>query len=314
MPNVLADRHHAGLFHSLQLMAKRFGWTLYTPIGHDWWDEGYWRFGEVFGDDRLAQQYLVNQLSEMYDNEFPDERIRGVSLEEAKAMDWAFVIATVQENQHGFSRFARERGAKFVVQVGNTGQLIDWGLDPLVLNSSEMPILGRGVQYHQEMDPIPFTPPGKSRSAASFVNCMPYMGPCWDLLQKSTVPVEVYGIDGPQGVVKPYSRELDIMASVGWGWHDKGQGDGFGHVLHSWAMVGRPIIGHASHYAGKMAWGFWRDGETCIDLDRHSIEEACEIVKTITPQKHLEMCHAIRAEFDKIDYEAEAQMIREFLA
>jgi hypothetical protein len=32
--NVLADRHHSGLYHSLQLLAARFGWTLYTPVGH----------------------------------------------------------------------------------------------------------------------------------------------------------------------------------------------------------------------------------------------------------------------------------------
>jgi hypothetical protein len=298
-------------------MAARFGWTLYTPSGHEWWDEGVWRFGEGYGDDRLAQQFLMAEPGP--DGEFPDWPIPTVTLEEAKAMDWAYVIATVPDNEEGFALFAEERGAKFVMQVGNTGQFVDWSRDPLVLSSSEMPIIGRGVVYHQEMDPIAYAPPLRvtRASAASFVNCMPYMGPCWDLLENAQdlgMVVEVYGIDGPDGVVKPYSRLVQLMEVVGWGWHDKAQGDGFGHVLHTWAAVGRPLIGHASHYEDKMGERFWRDGETCIDLDRHSIAEVAEMIRTMPAEQHAEMCRAIRAEFDAIDYDAEAEMIRAFLA
>ena len=308
--NVLVDRHHAGLFHSLQLMARRFGWTLYTPTGHDWWDEGVWSFGRgTYPDDRLAVQYL-NAPHEP-DNEFPEWPIAFVTLAQAREMDWAFVVATLQDNQHGFAAFARERGAQYVYQVGNTGQWVDWSLDPLALISSEVPIYGRGIRYHQEMDPIEFRPYEQIGWAASFVNCMPQMGPCWDLLQQATIPVALYGIDSE--VIKPNTRLVDLMASVGWGWHDKGQGDGFGHVIHSWAAVGRPLIGHAGHYAGKMAEHLWRDGDTCIDLGLHSVEEACEIVRSMSVERHREMCAAIRAEFDTIDYDREADQIADFL-
>src|SRR5947207_9183839 len=104
MANVLADRHHAGLFRSLQLLGKRLGWTVYTPTGMDWWSAGYWQFGRwTYGDDRLAQQYLVSARGP--DNEFPDAPIEYVTLEEAKGMDWAFVISTVPDNEQGFHRF-----------------------------------------------------------------------------------------------------------------------------------------------------------------------------------------------------------------
>ena len=126
--------------------------------------------------------------------------------------------------------------------------------------------------------------------------------------------IPVYGIDGPDGIVKPLSKSLDIMASVGWGWHDKAHGDGFGHVIHGWAAIGRPLIGHASHYRGKMAERFWVNGETCIDLDRHSIGEAVDIVLSITPERHLEMCRAIRALFDEIDWDGETEQIRSLLS
>jgi len=312
--NVLADRHHGGLFRSLQLLADRMGWTIYTPTGHEWWDEGYWNFGRwTYGDDRLARQFLSQTGP---DPEFPDTPIRYVTLAEAQGMDWSHVIASVPDNEAGFSRFAREHGAEYVLQVGNTGQAIDWSLDPLALVSSEMPIRGRGVVYHQEMEAVAFVPPWNDRTAASFVNCMPSMGPCWDLLQEAgrDLSIDVWGIDGPLGVLKPYVALFALMASYGWGWHDKAQGDGFGHVIHSWAAVGRPLIGHGSHYAGKMAERFWQDGITCIDLDRHSIRDAVEIVRTITPEDHERMCRAIRAEFDQIDYASEAESIRELLA
>lgn len=311
--NVIADKHHGGLFRSLQLLAERMGWTLYTPTGGEWWDEGYWSFGRwTYGDDRLARQFLGASGP---DPEFPDVPIRYVTLDEAQTMTWDAVIATVPDNEPGFSRFAREKGAQYVLQVGNTGQAVDWSLDPVALVSSEVPIRGRGVLYHQEMEPIRFVPPTEAHTAASFVNCMPSMGPCWDLLTEAgrSVPIAVYGIDSPRGVVKPYSQLIEWMGMTGWGWHDKAQGDGFGHVIHSWAAVGRPLVGHASHYAGRLAESFWQDGITCIDLDRHSIRDAVEIIRTIAPEDHERMCRAIRAEFDRIDYGAEAESIRELL-
>ncbi len=104
------------------------------------------------------------------------------------------------------------------------------------------------------------------------------------------------------------------MAASAWGWHDKPHGDGFGHVLHGWAAVGRPLIGHASHYRGKMGEPFWQDLVTCIDLDRHSLPEAAEIVRSMRPDDHGAMCRAIRATFDElVDYDAEEQAIRDLL-
>jgi hypothetical protein len=321
--NVLSDRHHSGLYHSLQLLAERLGWTLYTPIGHEWWDAGYWDFGHsTYNDDRLAQQFLVgvagpDGLGAPPDGEFPDWPINAVTLDQARVMNWAFVIATVPDNEDGMARFADAMGARFIVQVGNTGQFVNWRRDPLVLSSSEMPILGRGVVYHQEIDAIAYHPPKHRGTAASFVNCMPFMGTCWVLLQEAQglgLPIYVYGIDGPDGIIKPNTALVELMAAVDWGWHDKQQGDGFGHVIHTWAAVGRPLIGHGSHYRGKMGERFWKDGVTCIDLDKHSIAETVEMIGKMCRCRHEDMSMAIRAEFDEIDYAGEAETIRAFLA
>lgn len=320
--NVLADRHHAGLYRSLQLLADRLGWTLHTPVGHGWWDQRIWNFGRSsWGDDRLAQQFLTYG-SEWTDPEFPDVPIRGVTLAEAQRLPWDLIIATAEDNQWGFADFAKGVGARFVMQVGNTRQTVDWSLDPLAIVSSEVPVEGRGVRYHQEMDPVyQWHDPAEADrwSIRSFVNLMPRIecGPLMADVQGLTPDFRwgVHGIDCPNGVVKPSSDLAALMAVSGFGWHDKITGDGFGHVLHGWAAVGRPIIGHGSHYAGQMGEAFWQDGRTCIDLDKHPLTEAVQLVRAIAddPEWHASMCRAIRAEFDRIDHDAEAEAIRALL-
>jgi hypothetical protein len=350
---VLVDKHHADLFHAMQLLLEdKLGYMVYTPIGHEWWDEGYWQFGKGFGDDRLARQFLNTADWECLNPEqapgyrtytwsdphHPDRKIRGIELGSVKATpgDWTHVVATVQDNQKGFHRLAQElteatkaahlsypdrEPVKYVLQVGNTNQAVDWGLDPLAIVSSEVPIQGKGVVIHQPMDPVfYYRKPVKSRTIRSFVNCF-NSTPCIDPFvsigkQLPEFTFYTHGIDGSDGDVQPVSKIADYMGQSLFGWHDKVQGDGFGHVIHDWAAIGRPLIGHASHYAGKMAQRFWIDLETCIDLDKHPIPEVTELVREIAskPTRHKAMCVAIRDEFDKIDWDAEAEAVRELLA
>lgn len=351
MNGVLIDKHHAGLFHSLQLLGDRLGWMVYTPVGHAWWDAGYWRFGEGYGDDRLARQFLTLEgwtptpdslaQGEGYriytrtDPHYPEREVLGIELGRvlATTQEWRHIIATVQDNQHGFARLAEElrtrnasligndgRHPTYVLQVGNVNQDVDWRLDPLALVSTDAPISNsRGVIYHQEFDSdgiFRFREPYGARRVASFVNCFDST-PCYALAKEAdrSLAMRFFGIDGRDGNIDDIREQAFNMEVADWGWHDKVQGDGFGHVIHGWAAIGRPLIGHASHYRGLMAEPFWEDGVTCIDLDRHSVEEVVERVLTISPGDHLAMCHAIRERFDElVDYDAEAESIRALLA
>lgn len=321
----LVDRHHHALFYSLQLLFEdRLDVLVLTPMDHEWWDAGYWRFGEGYGDDRLARQFLARFPSDSLvgvDSHHPDRKVYGVTLPMAREMQWDFVVATVQDNQAGFRRFADDVGAQFVMQVGNINQFVDWSLDPLALVSSDVPIAGRGVRYHQEMDPVfQYSEPDEgSWAIRSFVNCFSSTQ-CERLWQDAKVLLPdvhfaSHGIDGPDGNIETTAKIASLMAGSAFGWHDKVQGDGFGHVIHDWAAIGRPLIGHASHYRGLMAEGFWQDGVTCIDLDRHSVGETAELMRTILadPPRHRAMCEAIRAEFDKIDWDGEAEAIADLL-
>lgn len=316
----LLDFHHSDLLESLHLLLEdRLGITCYIPVGQEWWQQEYWSFGRwAWGDDRLARQFLTRENVEI-ESGHPERKHRCVTLPEAEATDWDYVVASVPDNYAGYADFAAQHGAQFVIQVGNTNQPIDWSLNPLVLNSSEAPITERGVTIHQEFDlhTFRYAPPA-SEIIASFVNCMPSIV-CYPYLTEAQDRLpghefRIHGIDGPDGNLKPTSAVADAMRASGWAWHDKITGDGFGHVIHGWAAVGRPLIGHSGHYAGKMAEPFWRDGETCIDLDRHTVAEACDIIRNISALEHQRMCEAIRAVFDAtVDFEADAEKVRALL-
>lgn len=339
--NVLCDRHHAGLLFAMQrLFEDRLGGTLYVPVGHDWWDEGYWRFGQVFGDDRLAQQYLVTEGRRWIpvpgyeggartfwltrDPEYPTRDIRGVSLAGAREMEWDFVVASVQENQQGFARFAQERGAKYVYQIGNTGQQVDWALNPLAIVTAEAEIKGNGVRVHQEYDKdwtFAHRPLINPYSIASFVNCFDRIPEEWKRFRRfekelRDFTIHVYGHDGRNGLVQPTSQVAYKMADHGFAWHDKPQGDGFGHIIHYWASIGRPLIGTKAYYKNRMAEPLWEDGVTAITLDGKSRERVVQEIRDVAadPARHLEMCRAIRAKIDElVDFDAEEQLIRQLL-
>ncbi len=317
----LLDFHHSDLLESLHLLLEdRLGIECYIPVGSEWWDSGTWQFGaSTWGDARLGYQFLTRENVEV-ESGHPDRRHRCVTLPEAEAMEWDYVVASVPDNYAGYHRFAQQHGAKFVIQVGNTNQPIAWELDPLVLNSSEMPLGGRGVTYHQEFR-VPQPSVGRPEIIRSFVNCMDSM-PCWPFLleARSALPefsFYIHGIDGSHGNVKPTAAVFEAMKGSGWGWHDKITGDGFGHVIHAWAATGRPLIGHRGHYVGKMAEPLWVDGVTCIDLDRHSVAEAAEMVREMSamPATYRNMCAAIRGVFTAlVDYSVEAEQVRALLA
>jgi len=316
---VLVDRHHADLFYGLQLLGDRLGWDLYTPVGHEWWDEGYWRFGEVYGDDRLARQYLSLEQGwqkvsgDVYwtqDRHHPERWIHGLPLEEARTQQWDLIIATVQENQSGFRRFADESGARYAVHVGNANQQVDMSLDPIVLEVA---------QEFDHLSTFRFRPPIRSDRVTSFINLLPLVPEAlwaFDGLQQQLPDFEFrsFGHACPGGFLDPVTAVAAEMAEAGWAYHDKTTGDGFGHVIHNWAAVGRPLIGHSSYYAGQRAAAFWIDGETCIDLSVHSLAEAVEIIRATTPARHRAMCDAIRDVLDRVyDPARDAELVRELL-
>jgi 3-dehydroquinate dehydratase-2 len=230
---------------------------------------------------------------------------------------------------------AEKRGLTISFHQSNSeAQIIDWihgginGADGIIINPAafthtSVAILDALNMVKHPIIELHISNPHKREAfrhrVASFVNCYGRSECGWTMpdLQAllPTHQFDVHGIDGE--VLKPIGVLAAKMAASGWAFHDKVQGDGFGHVVHGWAAVGRPLVGHASHYAGKMAEPLWQDLVTCVDLDRHDVREAAAIIADVSdePARHAAMCRAIRAEFDRLyDPAADAEAIRGLLA
>lgn len=325
--NILLDRHHSDLLESLhRLFEDRLGLTCYVPFGMEWQEQGYWRFGQGYSDggQGVAKQFLVDAPE--VDDLQPHRKLRRVSLEDARRMDWTLVMASVPDNYEGYHRFAWEHGGQFGVEVGNVNQWVDMRLNPFILDSTGK--YGQGVPFTPEFDlddAFRYVVPSGERYVASFVNLFPHLS-CFGLFTETALETMaplgppwtfgVFGHGGPDGFVKPTTDIAHEMAHNAFGWHDKVTGDGFGYVIHYWAAVGRPLIGHASHYAGQIAADLWEDGVTCIDLDQHPPEVVAVLMENIVRDRdrHEAMCSEIaRRVRARIDFARDAENVAKAL-
>ena len=181
---ILADLHHSGLFHSLQLLfEKRLGFELYRPIGMEWATEGYWN---VYNHPDTQKQFLMdgyipkdgtpplNGISRIQDGiHYIKDTTHGgeqkaITLEQFKEMDIDIVIASIPAHIEPYKKLIHEfkPKAKFVFQQGNmfTEVLSNLHTIPNLLSSTvEFPVPSscHAVFYHQEFPVDPFYYTGK---------------------------------------------------------------------------------------------------------------------------------------------------------
>ncbi len=351
---VLLDFHHHDLWESMELLAERLGWELYRPIGMDWFDQDYWVHEKKWHGDGVARQYLEPWGSDIpirvgeqppyfhrtirHDLSHPARFYKLVTLEQARDLRPDIVISSLAHNHEGFHRFATEVGATFGLQLGNVrfGH-IDmaedrWDLAAFGLVSGIMPITPPKphVVYHQEFALRPYTPPPRHDPfrVASFVQCYPESPTYSALTELAPMAPEldwrVYGAYGgapldeyAAGNIGVCSQVGDAMADSDVAWHAKAWSDGFGHVIHNWFAIGRPVFGIQSYYANQLAGPLWVDGVTSIDIEHRTREEVVRELRRLRddPDHHLRMSEAAFARFrEVVDFDAEAEQIKALMA
>jgi hypothetical protein len=334
---LLADRHHADLAESLLILFEdRLGIEVYFPVGREWYDAGIWTLSKgTPNDEGVRRQFLDlteahTEAADHYTERWPahPERVQKlVTLEQFRSRPFDFVLASVSNHEQTFAALARQVGARFLYHVGNVFQEVDWSADPLVVATARIPIQGRGVVVHQEFSletfrhepPLEPTIGPLARTAplvASFVNCFPATGcyPWWKEAQ-TQLPFEYreFGISGADGILSPASRVADAMRMADFIWHDKPWGDGFGHVVHNAFAVGRPVIGHAGHYAGQLADPLWIPGVTYIELAQQDPWGEIERV-AMDHELHRRMSSAAATRFrEVVDFSHDAELVRKLL-
>lgn len=335
---VLADLHHGGLYGSLhKLFVERLGWELYRPIETDWFANGFWKIAEPYGNaqgtiDQFLDTHnrswggfpnlnedfkLEDDVYHVYDRE-NEIYHKAISFETFKKMEFDLIIAS--HPLHGIWKdlLNYQPKAKFVVQLGNEGQTTQ---EKNVLSSVYQfaPQEGQNVfYYHQEFDTtnIGWEEPKNHNKITSMVHLFPH--PEIYERYRGLLPefeFKAYGMGCPDGNLGTKGEMGRVMKDSAFGWHIK-PADGYGHLIHQWYACGRPLITKGSYYEGKTGGLLLTDQETCIDLDKHSEKENCELIKYWSqPENHLKMCQNALKRFNEVcDFNKEAEQIKTFLS
>ncbi len=340
---VLIDNHHAQLTYSLELLfGKRLGYKVVYPMGLEWYEKGYWN---VYPHPATAESYLGLARADKtaHSKEFlmtgsgiekPDPRLhyhwdstkgiyeRGVALETFKQLPVAFLVASMPVHAESYGELIQkyQPASKLIFQMGNNFQEFHFQSVKNVLNSTQrkIPFWIRSVSYNQEFDlgVFKYEPPRNNRL---IVNLTHYMSNAeYFNAVKSFLPqhrMESYGAGNETGSIARTADVADKMKEADFIWHLKHE-DGYGHVLHNAAALGRPVIISKNQYR-KLRFGkFIEDGVTCIDVDGLSAEGLAKKIRHFGEPERLErMSKALYQRFrDLVDFDRDERNVRRFLA
>lgn len=352
---VLTDYHHHALAESLQMLLEdRYGWEVFFPTGMEWFTEDVWQFERKWHGDAVAKQYLSDiwdtstegPIRLRSDPRHPWRQQKGVTLAAAREMQWDYIISSLPDNDVGFASLARQTGATFGVQVGNNAQTSRWDLAQFILASSTLPGLEHPdtwstpavyqhtpcVVYHQEFDTKLFSPqwpPENGTEVASWVNCFAEMKEPYAYFARMArdhsdeFDWKCYGAYGSApldewaaGDISDVPTVARTMQGARIAWHGKYWSDGFGHVIHDWFSIGRPVIGHPRYYQDKLAGPLFVEGVTSYDVEGHTADELLRIMRRLRDDDghHQKMSEAAVARFRQfVDFGYEADVIRGLL-
>lgn len=247
------------------------------------------------------------------------------------------VIASIPQHLEPFKKLCAIHPSrpKLIFQIGNQWDGRNTALN-IMASAKMLPIEGVNfISYHQEFDLDIFKPEGPTmgfpsgdilwpeKNIFSFVNCFDIQDHFkydWQLFQEieKLMPdwnFKVYGGQCRNGPVGPASEVAKRMAQARFIWHTKAGGDGYGHVIHNIAAVGRPMIVRRMYYQGKMAEPLIKDGETAIVIDGLNNQEIVNKINYYNdPERYGKLCENAYKNFKNIvDFDKEAEQIKDFL-
>lgn len=287
---VLADLHHTGLYHSLQLLFEnRLGMELYRPIGLDWFGEGFWRVAEPYNNDWQT----VNQYLSLHQEGLPNEsryrlnrdalvengvyRIdgqRAVELQTFKKIKFDYLVPSIPLHYREWHRLRNlyQPTAKVICQVGNQFDF-PWEWAQNILSStkySQIPSHISHIFYHQEfpLDIFSFAPTRNTKVISSFLHLFHRLKDYQLWLKLPEMMPEYtfkeYGAEGKEPYLESDELLAEAMKNSDLIVHFKEGGDGFGHIVHNVFAIGRPLLTKKEYYKGKMAFDLMVDGATCL--------------------------------------------------
>lgn len=339
--NIFCDLHHGGLYNSLHLLLeKRLGHNLFRPIGWDWFNEGYWKVAEPYGNapDTIGQflgtdhvvwdqykslngNYTVEDgVYYIFDTHYEYQQ-KAITFQKFKEMQIDIIISSYpgHDEAYDFLQMNYKPNAKRICQQGNQSQTSSG--QNIMSSTTWIPSHPCNyINYHQEfnLDDFKFVNISKYNKVTSYINAMNSQPdyPIFSQLRSQMPDWEIksYGgscDDGSFSTERAIANEIIDSTFI---WQVKSQGDGFGHIAHQAAACGRPMIVKSSYYAGQMP-GKLINSDTCIDIDGLSPSEIESKIRFCSKPEILNMMsEAIKKRFDEeINFEEESKEVAKFL-
>jgi len=345
-PLIFTDFHHGDLYHSLHLLfEERLGGTLVRPIGVQWFEMGFWKIAEPYGNaPDTINQFL--ELPRLWSTniepiqKYGEDRLidgvyhipvkvgseyyvqKAITFDKFLKMDIDLVIASYSGHYLPYAQLVKQYkpNAAYIAQIGNVAWQPKGTRNVLLAMNTPMPSDVNYVKYHPENHrEYCYTPPTNHTVIRSFI-ANPHVEPDLPLFHEferllPEFTFKMHGILGRDGVV---SGDLmpQIMKDSAFVWHVKRTGCG-GFVAHQALQCGRPCIIKKSYCYEHhtLTRDLFQDSVNCIDLDLGTTEANIAKIRYFSePQRHTEMCKNTADKFKRdVNYDAEAQRISAFL-
>lgn len=321
---ILIDNHHEGLTESLyKLFQDRLGYQVFTPLGMDWYREGYWAINNI---EATAIQFL-EAGSRPYPEYEPLNHKNTISLTDFKNTTFDLILASIPQHAVPFIKLRDlyQPQAKLIMQIGN-----DWPFDhnfPIknILASAKIvqPLGFHILEYHQEFDRALYhaEPPRLKKKISSFINCLPVISlyeEDWKLFLRleQLLPdwtFKSYGGQCRDGALGTQAEVAEATLDSDFIFASKKNGDGYGYGMFTAAACGRPLITRASDYQHKLAAPLVTDALTAITVDNRTPDQIAEIVRADYQTLGTLSGNIHRKFVEMVDFDKEEIAIRQFL-
>ncbi len=345
--NVLADYHHGDLYYSLHsLFEKRLKMNLFRPLGLEWFNKGFWKVAEPYGnppdtinqglgipkeiwsrDKEPIQKYGDSQLIDGVYHipaKAPGEYYiqKGITFEKFLKMDFDFIVATYFGHELPYVHLVQKYkpNAVYIRQIGNALSRPKYCRNVLLATNTPMPPKVNYIKYHPEHHKdYCYAPPTNHDVIKSFI-AAPLAEPDIPLFYKyerglPEFTFKMHGIGGREGVISGDLMPQTIKDSA-FVWHVKRAGCG-GFVARQALACGRPCIIRKSYCYDHhtLTRDLFEDSVNCIDLDLGTMNENIQKIRYFSePDRHMEMCKNTADKFKRdANFDEEAERIKGFL-
>lgn len=288
---------------------------------------------DILGTGPVGAQLLDEQIELYYCKDIHGERAnKAVTLSTFYRLPIDLVIASIPQHIEPFRKLCEQHPnkPKLIYQIGNQWNIGD-SVVKNIMSSARIDYIPPGInyiEYHQEFDTSIFAPDlpedwtmmnYPQKNIYSFINIFQHHRD-FAIFEEVEHHLQDWTFRSFGGQCRDGNMTGDAalaakMKEARFIWHTKQHGDGYGHILHNAAAVGRPVITRYADYCGKLGEKLLIPDETCIFIDGLTPEQIVDkIIEFSEPMKYKQMCRNVYWNFKRVvDFNIEEQAIRGFL-